>query len=603
MGIYNMGGGLMQLVAYGAQDVYLTGNPQITLFKIVYRRHTNFSVETIELALDSARPGHRPNVQVLRNGDLASRAYLRVTLPELRPADNGFEGKVAWVRRLGHAMIKNIEIQIGGAQIDKHYGVWLDVWYELTHTTSQERGYKHMIGDIPALTSLQTSVPGGYNLFIPLQFWFCRNYGLALPLIALQYHDVRIHVDFEDLDKLYVYSRGCGRNDRPSFSSLAYTSAGILIDYVYLDSEERRRFAQVGHEYLIEQLQTDGEQQLNQQTNTTAPSVQSFTLNFNHPCKEFIWVHKLGAFNGSGKADGGWFLSYSNNEEYVPGSWDAAVQEAANSLAKSSVSVAAVAPWTDPTAQWSTITFNPASDPISTQVVNGVTWKFLNVNTTNVLPADIQKVHILHNPITQGQINLSSGLVDVTVELDYQDAAFPVVPNVNVTVTENTLSLVNLSVPLVPGASTNFVDRRLEADKCTDVHVIQPHNYGTTLDHRGNIVLDGLLILNGHDRFQRREGNYFNYVQPHQHHTRTPADGINIYSFALHPEQHQPTGTANMSRIDNTKLNYRTQDSLRQNQQKFAPLNYSVGTAVWIFATNYNVLRIMSGMGGLAYSN
>lgn len=595
----------MQLVAYGAQDVYLTGNPQITLFKVVYRRHTNFSVECIELTLDAARPGHRPNVQVLRNGDLASRTCLRVTLPELRPsnADNGFEGQVAWVRRLGHAMIRNIEIQIGGAQIDKHYGVWLDVWYELTHPTGQERGYRAMIGDVDHLTQLQTSVAGGYNLFIPLQFWFCRNYGLALPLIALQYHDVRLHVEFEELDKLYVYSRGCGRRTEPTFSNFSYTSAGILVDYIYLDSEERRRFAQVGHEYLIEQLQTDGEQQLNQQTSTSAPSVQSFTLNFNHPCKELVWVHKLGAFNGTGRADGGWFLSYTNNEEYVPGSWDAAIQEAANSLAKSSVSVAAVAPWTEPTAQVTTIQFNPASDPISTQVVNGVTWKFLSVNTTNVLPADTQKVHILENPITQGQINLAAGLVDVTVELDFGDNAFPTVPNVNVTVTENNLSLVNLSVPLVPGASTNFVDRRLDADKCTDVHVIQPHNYGTTLDHRGNIVLDGLLVLNGHDRFQRREGNYFNYVQPYQHHTRTPADGINIYSFALHPEQHQPTGTANMSRIDNTKLNYRTQDPMRQNPQRYAPLNYSVGTTVWIFATNYNVLRIMSGMGGLAYSN
>lgn len=596
-----MGGGLMQLVAYGAQDVYLTGNPQITLFKVVYRRHTNFSVECIELPLETAKPGGKPQVQILRNGDLASRSYLRVTLPELVPsnADLGYQGQVAWVRRLGHAMIRSVEIQIGGAPIDKHYGVWLDVWYELTHPTGQERGYKKMIGDVEELTSLQAGVRGGYNLFVPLQFWFCRNYGLALPLIALQYHDVRLNFELESLDRLYVYSRGCGTRTAPSFQSLQYTSAGVLIDYVYLDSEERRRFAQVGHEYLIEQLQTDGEQQLSQNTSTAAPSVQSFTLNFNHPCKEFVWVHKLGAFNGAGGADNGWFLSYTDaqNTDFAPGAWDSAIQEAANSLAKAMVSVDAVAPWTAIDANVQTLAFNPANEPITTAQVGPTTWKFISVNTTNIVPADVQNVHVLTNPVTQGQINLANGLVDVTVELDYRDqvAGTAGLPVVTVTVTENNLSLENLSVPLVPGASTNFSDRRLDDDKCNDVHVIQPHNYGVRLDGKGNIVLDGLLILNGHDRFARREGNYFNFVQPYQHHTRTPADGVNVYSFALHPEQHQPTGTANLSRIDNTKLNYRTQDPLRQNMQRFAALNYAVGTSVWIFATNYNVLRIMSG--------
>jgi len=603
-----MGGGLMQLVAYGAQDVYLTGNPQITLFKVVYRRHTNFSVEVIELSLENAKPGGRHNVQVLRNGDLASKSYLRVVLPELRPSNaERFEGQVAWVRRLGHALIRNVEIQIGGAPIDKHYGVWLDVWYELTHVTGQERGYEAMIGDVDELTSLQTFVPGGYTLFIPLQFWYCRNYGLALPLIALQYHDVRLYFEFENLNKLYVYSRGCGRQQTPLFQNLQFVTAGVLVDYVYLDSEERRRFAQVGHEYLIEQLQTDGEQQLSATTSSTAASAQQFILNFNHPCKEFVWVHKLGAFNSSNDEEG-WFLTYSNDKEYTQGAWDAAVQQAANSLARSMVSAPALnsgaaAPWTAAGSNAQTFTFNPASEPITVNVINGVTWKVISVNTVNVVPADVQTMHVLTNPITQGAINLADGLVDVTVELDFQDQAAPTTPVVTVTVSENNLSLVNLSIPLQPNASSAFADRRLDADKCADVHVIQPHNYSLTLDGTGNVVRDGLIILNGHDRFNRREGNYFGYVQPWQHHTRTPADGINVYSFALHPEQHQPTGTANMSRIDNTKLVYSTQDKLRQSPNQYAPLNYAIGTNVWIFATNYNVLRIMSGMGGLAYSN
>jgi len=599
-----MGGGLMQLVAYGAQDVYLTGNPQITLFKVVYRRHTNFSVECIELSLDTAKPSGHHNVHVLRNGDLATRSYLRVELPALAPSNytednSGFNGKVAWVRRLGHAMIKSVEIQIGGSPIDKHYGSWLDIWYELTHTTSQERGYRAMIGDTELLTTLAPAIPEGQQLYIPLQFWFCRNYGLALPLIALQYHDVRFFFEFEDLDKLYVYQRGCGRQTKPNFPGFAYKNAGVLIDYVYLDSEERRRFAQVGHEYLIEQLQTPGDQNLMQGTGS-APTNQSITLNFNHPCKEIVWTHKLGAFNGQTKET--MFLAYSNYDEWI-GGWENAVQEAANSLAKSMISVEPVAPWTASGSSVQPLNFNPAADPIATYVIDGVTWKFISINTTNILPGDLQLVSVLRNPITFGAVNLASGLVDVTVELDFQDQPIATPPLVEVTVTENSLNLLNLSIPLIPGFSQDFNDRRVDADKCTDVHIVQPNNYGLSLNGEGNMVVEANLVLNGHDRFNKRDGNYFNYVQPYQHHTRTPADGINVYSFALHPEQHQPTGTANMSRIDNTKLNYKTQDLLRGNNRKLAPLNYTFDTILLIFATNYNVLRVLSGMAGLAYSN
>jgi hypothetical protein len=588
-----MPGGLMQLVAYGAQDVYLTGNPVITLFKVVYRRHTNFSVENIELSLETAKPGGHPNVQILRNGDLATRAYLRITLPDLSPSncDCGFEGQVAWVRRLGHAIIKSVEIQIGGGQIDKHYGTWLDIWYELTHTSHQERGYRAMIGDVDQLTKLQPCVPGGYTLMIPLQFWFNRNYGLALPLIALQYHDVRLSFEFEELSRLIVYTKGCGRYTEPKFTCFSYCSAGVLIDYVYLDSEERRRFAQVGHEYLIEQVQYL-EQNLCCQGTGCSPTNQSFQLSFNHPVKELIWVHKHGAFHSGCN----YFLAYSNRDEWI-GGWENAVQEAANSLAQSMVSVSPCSPWTCGDACVAPISFNPASDPMSTHLIGNTTWKFISVNTTNIVPQDIQKVWILTNPITLGNINLADGLIDVTVELDFQDQAFPLtscLPVVHVSVTENSLSLVNLSIPLNGFCSCN-IDRRLEENKCNDVAVIIPHNYGVVLDGSGNIVHSGNLQLNGHDRFQVREGHYFNYVQPHQHHTRTPADGVNVYSFALHPEQHQPSGTANMSRIDTTKLIYKTQDPFRADQRVYAPFNYAQDTTLIVFGVNYNVLRIMSG--------
>lgn len=191
-----MGGGLMQLVAYGAQDVYLTGNPQITFFKVVYRRHTNFSMECVEHTLNGNPDfGRNPNVTIMRNGDLATRIYLKVRLNSVRLdlQDSGSDERlsVAWVRRLGHSLLKQVDVEIGGSRIDRQYGTWLDIWHELTHTNDQERGYRQMIGDVPELTRLRpvsttsTEVIPEYTLYIPMQFWFNRNTGLALPLIAL----------------------------------------------------------------------------------------------------------------------------------------------------------------------------------------------------------------------------------------------------------------------------------------------------------------------------------------------------------------------------------------------------------------------------------
>jgi len=613
-----MGGALLQLVAYGAQDVYLTGNPQITLFKIVYRRHTNFSMECIELTLETAKPSGRPTLQILRNGDLATRAFLRVTLPALTPSNSAFTGNVAWVRRLGHAMIKSVEIQIGGSPIDKHYGVWFNIWYELTHPSSKERGYTEMIGDVDTLTTLQSSVAAGRVIYVPLQFWFCRHYGLALPLIALQYHDVRLNFEFEDLDKLYIFSRGTGSDTAPTFASLTYSSAGVLIDYIYLDSEERRRFAQVGHEYLIEQLQTPGEQNLPVAGSGSALVNQTFTLNFNHPCKEFIWAHKLGAYNGVGGTSTGWFLSYSNSDVWI-GGWENAVQDAADSLADAmfigvDASSPTPDPWTTGTPVFDVVTLTPGTDPISvitgadlanalaSTLLQSTTIKFLCVNTSAWVAEDAY-VAVLANPITLGAINLADALTDITCEVDCSIGPGVGAVTTTATVGSHTLSLVNLSVPLLAAFTSAFTDRRLAAKKGNDVHAIIPHNFGVSLDGTGNIVYSGNLVLNGHDRFATREGAYFNYVQPWVHHTRTPADGINVYSFALHPEQHQPTGTVNMSRIDNTKLNYKTSDPFRADATVYAPLIYTYDTTMWVFAINYNVLRIMSGMGGLAYSS
>ena len=265
-----MGGGLMQLVAIGAQDVHLTGEPQISFFKVVYRRHTNFSMESIEQSFNgTAKPGSRVTCTISRNGDLVTNMWLEVTLPKEYSAGTDHQ----YVNSVGHALIEYVELEIGGQRIDKHYGEWLEIWSELTLPEEKRHGFKEMIGRRDAYND--KSKLESRELFIPLQFFFCRNPGLALPLIALQYHEVKLNIKFRDGKKLDTNGDISGKDVKD------FDSVKLYVDYVYLDTEERQRFAQMSHEYLIEQLQHTGVE------STKSDQVR---LNFNHPVKELVWA-------------------------------------------------------------------------------------------------------------------------------------------------------------------------------------------------------------------------------------------------------------------------------------------------------------------------
>jgi hypothetical protein len=391
-----MGGGLMQLVAYGAQDIYLTGNPQITFFKVVYRRHTNFSMESIEQTWNGNQTADgRCTATISRNGDLVGRMFLDIA------------GTPGTTSNPGTDFIKTIELEIGGQMIDRHSGKWMEVYSELT----EENPSGH-VGDTKAENALclgtrfqRMAGSGGVigtaaagRHWVPLRFWFNRNPGLALPLIALQYHEVKVILD-------HVFT---------GVFSGAVVHNKLWVEYIYLDTDERRRFAQVSHEYLIEQVQ-------DQTLTTTADSKD---LNFNHPVKELIWASSTA---GAG--------SDNSSQLIIPGT----------------------------------------------------------------------------------------------------------------------------------GGTTTFG-----------------------------------LKLNGHDRFATQPLQYFSRTQVWQYHKGSGLDSsaagtankfndsICVYSFALKPEEHQPSGTCNFSRIDNAQL---------------VVGGAAMGDNPNIYAINYNVLRIMSGMGGLAYSN
>ena len=556
-----MAGGIMQLVAYGVQDVYLTGNPQITYFKIVYKRHTNFAIEPIEQSFSGTADFGKSSVTSLiaRNGDLMTKVYLKANVV-LRRLNNA-SGNFAFVRRLGHAMIKEVEIQIGGSRIDRQLGEWMNIWHELSHSTAQEKGYAEMIGDTPELTEL-TPNDKSATLYIPLYFWFNRNNGLALPLIALQYHDVRINFNFQSADKLII------QDNYPALQVQAQiTDAILIIDYVFLDSEERKRFATNAHEYLIEQLQTPDEDSITDQN-------RKIRLPFNHPCKEVVWAMKLGKY-----ITGEQFVAYH------PTDFELVQKKFATFLYLMSLEVV------------------NQSGSFFVQTTDASATDFATLSSGNAaIDALIEQLRNSASLLTtQGQVEGT-----VNSELNYALPAIfstdplSVVEWLNDSWKAVSKDLISTPVSVLASSSvlTNLINQNsalYNAISPSFVRVFQPGNFGLYLDDTTNLTLEANIQLNGQDRFSKRDGNYFNYVQPWQYHTNTPADGINLFSFALNPEEHQPSGTINFSRIDFSQLNLKITDE--------AKTVLGDSSVITIYTTNYNILRIMGGMGGLAYSN
>ena len=516
-----MGGGLLQLVAMGAQDAYLSGNPQITFWKGLFKRHTNFAMEAFRINF-TGQPnwGTKQSCVINRNADLLYSTYLEVQLPHYDSTNKKDACYNNDQFHLGYNLLKYAELEIGGQLIDRQYGEWMFLWDTLVGSTEKSLNGQQMVGaggrpsvlgsTSPVGTASATSnavtgtgidvngqalssfvatasvgqvflpsVPAGCSnatsrgpnaghpsiVYVPLNFFYCRNPGAALPLIALQYHEVKINILWNDNATVsgdYVHV------PVPAQPS----QAAIYVDYIYLDVEERRRMAQESHEYLIEQVQYNEDKGLSAVNNR-------IDLTFNHPVKELVWV----------------------------------VQPTCYRSCKVKVPTAAL----------------------------GVRNSANNSGTAGLVTA---------------------------------------------------------------GASASGYN----------INRLTPFTYDQNAVHKQH------LQINGQDRFDPRFGDYFNKVQPYQHHTgitqteyikydtansNTGAGtvgllnqaGIYCYSFALKPEEHQPSGTCNFSRIDTATL------VMSMSGDVVVDPDTDETWDIRVYALNYNILRIMSGMAGLAYSN
>jgi hypothetical protein len=276
------GGGLLQLVARGKQDIFLTGNPQMTWFKMVYRRHTNFAIESMPMYFDGDPDfGKRITCLIPRRGDLLGQVFLEVTLPALTLSSD--RSAASYVNAIGHALIQEISIEIGEQEIDKQTGEWMEIWSNLTTTEELKFGFYDMIGKLDGY--IPPSLYGPLKLYIPLRFWFCKNPGLYLPLLALQYHPIRINITLRPLQQLFYSSELIANCNTTTVNPVKITNMQLWGDYVYLDVDERRRFVSNAHEYLIEQIQYTPTIGI-PATNASIPA----RVEFNHPIREFIFV-------------------------------------------------------------------------------------------------------------------------------------------------------------------------------------------------------------------------------------------------------------------------------------------------------------------------
>jgi hypothetical protein len=436
-----MTGGLLQLAAYGAQDIYLTGNPQISYFIAVYRRYTNFAIQNIPQYFNGNSDfGQKVYCQIDRVGDLMNQVFLRVQLPSLKQYSytdkNGNLVEYYWVNSVGHAIIKIIDIEIGGVIIDRQFGLWMQIWSDLTVPVGKRDGFNSMIGKSDSPINLSNNE--ALDLYVPLYFWFCRNIGLSLPLIAIQSQEVRFNVTFRQYEELIISSDGKPINLPSGCNPIEITQTYLDVDYIFLEDQERKIFAQNNHQYLIEQLQvyatsltSNGLRQdpTNPNRMDRIPDLtQQIFMNFNHPVKELFWILQNTTVLS--------IYPYGGNE-------------------------------------W----FNFSTQPYQNGLISGT------------------------DPMIKGKI-----------------------------------------------------------------------------------------LFEGQELFETKDAKWFRTVIPYQRHTNVPNNFIYVYSFSVNPEEFQPSGSCNFSRIDNQVLYLEISDQL-------------IDPIITIFALNYNILNIAGGLVGVEYSN
>lgn len=508
-----MTGGLIQLASYGIQDLYITGDPQITLFKVVYRRHTNFSVEPIPQKFTyTPNFGKKATCLLSKAGDLVSQIYVIVTIPTIRLIGQDNITQFAWVRKLGYALIKSVEIEIGGHVIDKQYGEWLGIWNELfvKHTD----GLDNMIGNIPYLYNFSKN-KDQYTLYIPLQFWFCRNNGVSLPMISLQYTDVKITVEFNDFESCHLIS--------PTYYINTYQDVVNLKPFEYIEQ------------------------------NINGVIASGLFVNFD-PLTKRLYYMKI------------------SNQNF-------------QSVTYTSVNL----------IDLSDQVFNPKNAKYN---IKGIESGFQVMPEFNKSVNAYQSNTVENSDIIDAYLLVDYIYIDDDERAQFLRAKHDYLFDQVILINEKTIESPNKLVKIDLLNPCKFMVWVAQFSYLANLNNNDFFNYTDSYQYvhgkqvGKSLVVGETILLNNQPRLSMREYQYFNYIQEHQHAKYEPSEGINMYSFGIYPNKLQPSGSCNMSQIDNIQININ--------------LSYKVtiGSPVKFrgYALVMNVLRIVNGLASPVFS-
>ena len=567
-------------------DKFIVGNPQITFFKSVFRRYTNFALESRKINFNGTPNFGSPNTCIISKGpDLLHKLYLQIDLPSITTKiTDGHHISFRWLNWVGHRLIKYVKIMIDGQEIDRHHGEWLHLWNELSQKVGHREAYAEMVGNVPKLTQIVTAkgnttstgteqtLVDGYTLHIPLQFWFCRNPGLSIPLVALKNSEVSIDLEFEEFNNLIWGSQETPDSTDGTIKGYIRNTTGrqilttnpklgtvnLCADYIYLDRDEQRRFVNSEHDYLIEVVQERGTQYFDKNS-----SSRTFNLTFTHPVKELVWIIQPKDFTDPAFCQPRCGLQPFNfTDEYDYAGFSGTPQ--------------------------------PSSG-------TGMTGGRNNYNTFYNLPG-------VKLPFEKDVYEPDFSISDITTTSNFVGSKTSIQKTTTNVTTLKTIGYDYISKYHSGTTDTNQVVNRyheksiehylgntgaIEIDKtdALDTGIWSNAGLNMRLLHRGNNpVVTASMFLNSVRRFDDRNGFYFNTIQPYQHHTNTPAVGINVYSFALEPENTQPSGTCNFTNIDNGYIEVNLTETAQGRN-----------LAMRVYALSYNILQIRNNQANISY--
>lgn len=509
-----MTGGILQLVAEGINNMFMTHNPQITFFKIVYRRHTNFSMECIPQYFTHVPDfGKKVTCILSKAGDLIQNIILVLKLPFI-PKFTDSTGnldtitKFAWVKKIGFAIIKFIEIEIGGQIIDKHYGEWMNIAYELF----EQKNIDKMIGNVKELYNY-TNGKKEYILYIPLIFWFCKNNTSALPIIALKHNDVKINLELNEFINCYTIT--------PTHYIPIYKNIASFNEFEYLTQNinDTVNTAEFCHfDILTNNLY------YRKISRSSFQSIQDTSLNTS------ILINNA--------------INLNTNSKY---------------LITGALSELSVMP-------------------------------YVNTGETKYTYNKLKNIHIESSYLLVNYIYLDNN-ERVIFSQNKNDYLIEQV----ISIPESKIEGLNRTIRMDLNHPVKYIVWILQQMYLRDTNNNDIFNFTDSYDilNGKNISDMSTILLNGHERLSFRDSTYFNHIQPYQVADHFVSEGINLYSFSLYPSKQQPSGSCNMSKIDNTLLQIRVKNIINFNNQ----------VKIRIYGVNNNILRIVNGLSGLVFYN